>query len=244
MILEINNVQAFVADFLTPVSKVNENCILKITNTGYQTVVTSADNVLILYAVYGQKNNIESDISLNIADISKLVKILNCLDEDKIELIFKGNNLQYISDNINFTYHLLADGILSNPGIDIKKIKDLEFDFKFNIANSTIINLIKGSTFTAETNKIYFYTKNNAVHGQLTDLQKQNVDVYSQKISDEYIGEPLNEPIPVSFELIRNMSSLRSESIKTKLCNSNKVFLFNSNRDEANLTYIASAFVN
>ena len=159
MILEINNVQAFVADFLTPVSKVNENCILKITNTGYQTVVTSADNVLILYAVYGQKNNIESDISLNIADISKLVKILNCLDEDKIELIFKGNNLQYISDNINFTYHLLADGILSNPGIDIKKIKDLEFDFKFNIANSTILTLLRVVRLQLKLTKYTFIQK-------------------------------------------------------------------------------------
>jgi hypothetical protein len=244
MTLKINNIQSFVTDFLTPVSKVNENCILKITKTGYQTIVTSADNSLILYAVYEQETGIEDTLSLNIADIGKLVKILNCLAEEDINLLFKGNNLQYESDDINFTYHLLAEGILNNPGIDIKKINDLDFDFTFNIPGPTIINLIKGSTFTTETNKIYFYTKDNAVYGQLTDLQKQNVDVYSQKISDKYTGDDLNEPIPVSFELIRSISSLRSDSVNTQLCKSNKVFLFNSNRDTAKLTYIASAFVN
>ena len=244
MTLKINNVPSFITDFLVPVSKVNENCILKITESSIQTVVTSADNSLILYAVYNQKNDIAEKLSLNIAEISKLTKILTCIGDESIDIAFKGNNLQYTSDDISFTYHLLADGILNTPEIDLKKLQELDFNFTFDIPRTQITTLIKGSTFTTETNKIYFYTRDGRVYGKLTDLQKDNVDVYSQKLSDEFNGDDLPEPIPVSFELIRNISTLQSSDISTQLCISNKVFLFNSKHASSELTYIVSAFIN
>jgi hypothetical protein len=245
MTLKISDVQSFVTDFLTPISKINDSCILKVNSESFQSVVTSMDNSMVLFGTYDQSNNdISESITLNISDISKLIKILGCINVTSIELLLDGNNIKYVSDNINFTYHLLADNILSEPGIDINKIKKLDFNFSFKMERDVITDLIKGSTFTTDTNKIYFYLKENAVHGQLTDLQKQNTDMYSQKLSDEYNGDEINEPIPVNFELIRNISSLRADCITTKLCISNKVFIFHSKNNESNLTYIVSAFIN
>jgi hypothetical protein len=245
MILDIHNVTSFVSDFLTPISKVNDCCILKVDDSGYKSIVTSIDNSLVLYATYDQPNtDISEKLSLNISDISKLIKILNCLDHDNIKLEFSGNNIKYASVDINFTFHLLADNILQEPGIDITKVHSLEFDFKFSIESSSILNLIKGSTFATDSNKIYFSTSDGFVYGELTDQQKQNIDTYRQKVSEEYIGTPPVESIPVSFELIRNISSIRAENINVHLCSENKVFLFNANKDSSHVTYIASAFIN
>lgn len=245
MILKITNASIFVNDFLTPVSKVNDCCILKVSSDGYKSVVTSADNSLILYAIYNEDLDIQEPISLNISDVGKLIKILNCLENDSsIELVFEGNCIKYVSSDINFTFHLLADNILQEPGIDVRKIGELDFDFSFNITNRSLINLIKGSTFATDSNKIYFSTHNSIVYGELTDQQKQNIDTYKQKVSDGYRGSPPATSIPVSFELIRNISSVRTEDISIRLCSSNSVFLFNAEKEQSNLTYIASAFVN
>lgn len=244
MILNITNIASFVSDFLVPISKVNDCCILKIDNTGYRSIVTSADNSLILYAVYEQSLNVAESISLNISDIGKLIKILNCIDSDDMEIIFEGNSLKYVSNDINFTFHLLADNILQEPGIDIKKVNSLEFDFSFSMTNKSIINLIKGSTFATDSNKIYFSTADSSVYGELTDQQKQNIDTYKQKVSESFKGKAPSVSVPVSFELIRNISSIRTEDINVKLCSSNSVFLFHAERETAHVTYIASAFVN
>ena len=141
--------------------------------------MTSADNSLILYAVYEQPlPNVNDKITLNVSDISKLIKILNCLEVKDIELSFEGNNIKYNSCDINFTFHLLADNILQEPGIDVKKVNELEFDFTFTMDNRSIVNLIKGSTFATDSNKIYFSTEDGNVYGELTDQQKQNIDKY------------------------------------------------------------------
>jgi hypothetical protein len=62
--------------------------------------------------------------NLNIPDIKKLVRVVECIDADELQFDINSNNLQYISDSFKFKYHLLEDGLMKLPSINIKKINE------------------------------------------------------------------------------------------------------------------------
>lgn len=244
MIIKIDDISAFVSDFLTPISRVSDTCILKVSKSKFTSIVVTNDNSLILYATYNQEQQDDVNSTLNVTDVSKLIKILGCIDKGNIEINLDQNNLSYESRDMSFKYHLLADNILQEPGIDINKIKSLDFDFSFSVSYNSIMTLIKGSTFATDTNKIYVSTRDGCVYGELTDTQKQNIDTYTQKLSDSYTGSELPASVPVNFELIRHSSSIKTPHVNIKMCTENKIFLFNTQHGQSIITYIASAFVN
>ena len=102
--------------------------------------------------------------------------------------------------------------------------------------------MLKGSTFTTDTNKIYFYTEDGAVYGKLTDLQKHSVDVYTQKLTDECEGE-LKDPLPLNFEVMRMISSIRFNHIDIHINTQNNVYIFDISGDNYKLNYIASGYI-
>jgi hypothetical protein len=243
--IQINDREKFVKDFLTPLSKLNESVVLKITNDSIYSLTSSSDGTLILYAVYNQKNETtaEGSIKLNIPDINKLVKVLSCINDSDIVLDLDDNSINYKSTDMGFKFHLLEDGIISSPSISIDKIKKLEFDSEFVLPYNNVISVLKGSTFTTETDKIYFYTNSGAVYGKLTDLDRHNVDVYTQKISDEFKGTALSEALPLNFETIRIICSLRFKNLNVSVNTDMKVFIFDVINEDVKLNFISSAYV-
>ena len=224
-----------------PLNKINENAVLRVNNDKISSLTSTNDGTLILHVVYTCENDCESTI-LNVPDINKFIKVLSCTNEDELNITFDKNCLIYKSNDIKFKYHLLEDGILSSPAVNVSKVKELNFDISFRIDSATILNLLKGSTFTTDTNKIYFYTEDNCVYGKLTDLQKHNVDVYTQKLTDQYKGN-LNEPLPLSFEVIRMVSSIRFNHVDVHINADNNVYIFDISGENYKLNYIASGYI-
>lgn len=248
MKIQINDREKFVKDFLTPLSKLNESVVLKITSENIHSLSSSSDGTLILYAVYDQQNNIspsalETPLKLNVPDINKLVKVLSCINETDIELEVDDNSINYKSSDVGFKFHLLEDGIITAPSISIEKIKKLTFDSEFSLPYNNVISVLKGSTFTTDTDKIYFYTKDGAVYGKLTDLDRHNVDVYTQKIADEFKGTPLQTALPLNFETIRIICSLRFKNLKVSVNTDMKVFIFDIINEDVKLNFISSAYI-
>jgi len=243
MDLKIQNRNTFINNFLSPLNKINENVIVqrhKNRDNELVSLISSSDGTLILYCTYKLEYSID-DINLSIPDIGKFVKVLNCVQSDSINLVYDTNCLIYKSDDIKFKYHLLEDGILTSPPVNIEKIKSLDFNFSFKITYDVIINLLKGSTFTVDTNKIYFYLENDCLYGQLTDKQKHNIDSYTQLLTKSYKGD-LSEPLPLSFEVIRTLSSIRFDSVNVSVNTENNVFVFDISDDSYKLSYIASGY--
>lgn len=241
--ISLKDKNEFINNFLSPISKLTENTVLKVGGDRIKAISSSNDGTLIVSCSYEQSNEIGETINLNIPDINKLTKVLTCIEEGNVSLNFNNNNIEYSSNTVGFKYHLLEDGIIEPPSVDINKIKQIDFNFKFKVPFNTISSLIKGSTFTTETDKIYFHTSDTGVSATLTDQQRHNVDSYTQHVSDKYTGESLTAPLALSFETIRILSSIRFDELNVLVNPDLNVFLFDISINSTKINIISSGYV-
>ena len=111
-----------------------------------------------------------------------------------------NNNLSFNNNEYKFKYHLLDDGIIKQPQINIEKVNELEFDTEFEIKESSFSTLFKGSSFATETSKLYFFEEGGKIYGELGDKTRHNTDNFVCCLAEEYIGNTLTKPIPVNFD--------------------------------------------
>jgi len=242
MVIQVDNKDRFISQFLNPVSKINNSCVLKISDKGVSTLLSAADNTAILYAQYLTDLDTE-DVSINLPDISRLNRILQCIEKDNIDLEVRGNHIQYTSSDMRFKYHLLEDGIISIPAVSVDKIKSIQYDTTLSLPFQSIVNLIKSASFTIDVNKIYISTKDDDVYAEVGDNQSHNVDSISIKMCSGYTGLPINEPLPVSLETVRLLVGTRCDTVNTYINSELNVMMFEINNGNIKLTYIISGLV-
>jgi len=241
--LTLKNREDFINNFLAPVSKVVDSVILKIFPGKITSLIATSDNTIIAFAEY-LDDSIDIERTLNIPDIKKLVKVLQCIGDSTAQLTLNSNSISYKDANTQFRYHLFADGIITSPKISIDKLKALEPDGRFTITRESIVNLIKGSTITADTNKIYLNMQDGEVYGELTDRSKPNTDSYGIKVSTDFQGVPFIKEYPINFEIIRIISALKFKELKVSLLSKMGVFLFELVSDNTHLVFAVSALQN
>ena len=241
--LKISNKESLVNNFLSPIGKLTENTVIKVRENELSAVSSSNDSTLIVNCTMPQKNEVTDTLYLNIPDINKLIKVFSCIENSEVEFLFNNNNLEYKSPSVGFKYHLLEDGIIDPPSVDINKIKKIDFNFKFSVTPGVVNQLIKASTFTTDTNKVYFSTVDGAVEATLTDKQRHNVDSYSQQISESYTGEALVKELAMSFETIRIISSIRFDKLNIHVNPDLNVFLFQIETNGSNIMVVSSGYV-
>jgi len=193
--------------FLESISKINESTILTVKEgkDGLITsLVSSADNTLILY---GELSGISANYNgtLNIPDLKKLIRVVDSIDTSDLTLTVNNNNIEYRGKSLKFKYHLYEDGFLSKPSINVEKIKNFNYDIKFALKKEQINSIIKGSTFATETNKLYLYTQDGCLKGELTDRARHNTDVFALDLGE--VDFTLT-PLPINFDNIKLLSFL------------------------------------
>ena len=248
MLVNISNREGFVSKFLTPITKLSESACITIHRDKITSLTTNSDNSLILHLSHKQDNPSLSEndkIVLNVPNISRFVNLFSCITDDSTELDYADNCVVCRSGDLKFRYHLLEDGILKVPTVNIQKIKELNFDTTFYLQKDNILQLLKASTFTTDTDKLYISTNDTKVYGELTDKQQANVDSFQQPIAMSYSGTDISTPMSINFELIRVIGSLRlNRDCKTviHINNENSVFLFDITCGDNKLQYITSAY--
>lgn len=246
MQLKISNRSELVAKFLTPVVKMSDSARLTFSTDKITCLVASADNSLILHAKCEQQNDeITSPVNLNIPNVTRLINLLSCLPEEEVTVEFADNQIKCRSGDLKFCYHLLDDEIIKTPGIDIDKIKQLDIDVSFFMTKDTLLQTIKASSFTTDTDKLYISTDGTKVIGELTDKQQANVDSFSRPISMSYKGSNIEKPVAINFELLRMIGALRLQrecKVIVRINNENGVVIFDIICDENKLKYITSAY--
>ena len=240
MTIPIHNKTEFVDKFLTPLSRINNSCSLHLNGDKLTALVATPDASVILNATWKFGNTFSDENKLNIPDINKLIKVLDCIRDEDVALKINSNNISYNEKGIKFKYHLLEDGILSTPAINMDKVKSLQFETDFNITNNDLQSLIKSSTFASETDKLYIRTADGIIYGELTDKNKSNVDSIELVLSQEYTGSEIDNPLALSFEIIRIVSCNRFANVLTKINSNLGVLLFELNNSNVELTYVAS----
>ena len=100
-----------------------------------------------------------------------------------------------------------------------------------------------GYAFASDLTKIYFSTQENNVVAEINDKTLQNVDHINLIVTPTFIGEPIEEAIPLSMEVFKNLAHCRSD-IRVRLNSQYKVFIFqNTEEENVELKYIISALV-
>jgi DNA polymerase III sliding clamp (beta) subunit (PCNA family) len=205
--------------------------------------LASADNTIILHAEYTESLDVDSEVTVNLPDLSRLIKILQCIDSDNIQLQIEQNHISYSSSDIRFKYHLLEDGIITPPPISTEKIKDIKYDTSFNMPYASVINLIKGSAFTLNINKVYISTKGDNVYADINDRQTCSVDNISLKLCTGYKGLSIDDPLPISFETIRTLAGTRCDAVEVLVNTELNVMMFKLNNSNISITYVVSGLV-
>jgi hypothetical protein len=235
---------------LKPINRLTESCVLKVKDDLLFTICTSSDNSLILYASTKIPTEIDP-FKLNIINIKKLLTGLDCLgDSGEFSLFVENNCLKCQSidhqthENISFKYHLVDENIIKETAINIQKIAQLNFDTEFEIRPEVVKKIISAYTFASDASKIYFYSKDKKIYGEIDDKSLQNIDNMSLMISNNLIGVDLDKPLPINIEIFKNLC-INKNSLKVKINNEFNVFVFQTQDDEnVELKYIVSALVN
>jgi len=241
MKIAIPNRDELVSKFLTPLSRINDTCVIKLEEKRFSSTVATNDGTLIFHSTFNLTDPVEESNSLNIPHVSKLIKVLNVIPENHIVLNVQSNHLQYSSEQIKFKYHLLEDGIINSPAIGLDKLKQIKFDTSFNLTANSLSNLIRGSSFASETDKIYISSDEDGnVYGELTDHKKSNVDSIRYKVADECTGDIIAEPLPVNFELFRIISNSKIDMFSVHISVQLNVMLLKGSSENVNMTYVVA----
>lgn len=239
MNLLLKNKKSLINNFLVPISRISNTCILSVQPKGISSLLASEDGTVIMYSFFDYPNDLEVT-KLNLPDLGRLIKILQCIESDEIELKIESNNIKYSSKTLRFTYHLLHEGIISSCPINIEKIKAIEYQSSFTISDAALGSVIRGSTFSVDSNKIYFFTEEGEVFCELTDKQRANVDSIRLKLADSFKGNPIIKAIPLNYEVMRVISSNPSDGVKVLVNDQKCVLTFDVTNDNVNSLYISS----
>ena len=242
--LKIKNKKDFVSNFLGPVSNLNDMCVLKIANSKIECTIAGADSTIVCKAIADIETDITDSATLNIPDLRKLIRVLEIIPEQDVELKINNNNIAYNKNGYKFKFHLLDDGFVKLPNINVDKVNQLDFNTTFISPENSLTTLFKGSSFTTETTKLYMYTEDNNLVGELGDKTRHNTDNFVCSIANEYEGNALPKALPVNFESFRLLSFAYSNKIHFKINTKMGVITCSFKKGNVDLIYVISALIN
>jgi hypothetical protein len=244
--LKLKNKKDFVANFLSPISNLNDMCVLKITNNNVSCTIAAADSTVVCRADLECDVEVGSaeSITLNIPDIKKLIRVLDIVPANEVSLTINSNNISYSENGYKFRYHVLDDGIIKLPNINVNKINNLEFDTNFTVNEKDIGVLFKGSSFTTETSKLYIFQDGENISGELGDKNRHNTDNFVCILSDSYEGNLLSKPLAVNFESFRLLSFNGSREVNFRVNQEMGIITCALKKGSVSLIYVVSALIN
>lgn len=251
------NKETFIQKFLSPIAAISEKSTIKISNGIAECICYVPDNkqTLILYATVAGLNIVDeqgqpvNDVRLDISNTKKFVAFLNTINSENIILAQNGNYLEYVSAELSFKYYLMAQNIAQKEIINKDKINSMNYDFSFVLTNEKIKEILKYAGIIAtgisstDSAKIYLFTKDLKMYGELNDRTIPNQDNATMSIADTYVGEGLSSPLPLHLDIFKLISSLRHDNISVSINKELGVVQFEVNSNGYNIKYITSARV-
>jgi len=238
--LTILNKSSFLSKFLVPISRIQETCLITLRD-GHVFSLVNAENNIKLYARCDDIKYSGDSLNLGFSDIKKLIKAIDMIQDNEIELKLNSNNIEYTGRNNMFKIFLTDDSNIPLPKISIKKIMDFQYDTKFLVNPEIFSTLIKSSAFITNSNKVYITTVDEAVMAELNDKTKKNVDVFSIKISETFDGSNVKS-IPFPFDLFNMINGYsKTNNIGVSINNNVGIIAIDVFDNNYILKYIASA---
>lgn len=245
MAIEIRlNKETFVQKFLLPISKLTDHVSLIPKEKLLLAICASSDGSIVLLATLKLDTTLPTSLSrLNLPDVKKFVRLLDCVEDNEITLTVHDNHLHYQTPQFKFNYFLLEDTYMQKCPIQPDKINTLTYDSEFILSNLKFQELLRGSTIATDSDKLYFYTQDEKVFAELNDYERQNINNLTYLLVDSFKGEPIKNALPLNLENIRLLAGLRVDYFKVKINNTLKVTLFECQEEKVSVKFIISALV-
>jgi hypothetical protein len=240
MQIQLNN-NTFKKLFLEQISKISDAATIKVNKDSLDCITCTSDNSIVLSVSLPVTISDEVTVkTLNVGDIKKLIRALDCIAEENINIKLSNNNIVYSDKNIQFKYHLLEDGIITVPKINLQKLESLEFDSSFTVMDRSLSDMVRGSTFSTDSNKVYLTSQGNVLKGNLTDKTRYNIDNFELMVANDFKGTSI-ENMCLNFEIFRILSTCKVSSLDCKISSKLGVVLFDFRNNIIKTKYIISA---
>ena len=243
MILPIASKDNFIKSFLNPVSRLAPSSTLNVGDK-ISTVVHNNSNIFLRAEYEVSWSDQPQDNILCLPDTVRLIKILSCLEEDKIDLVIKENCITYNNNNNRFKYHLFDDSLQSKNAFDFTKIDTIKFGTQFELTREKNSALLKALPFVTETSKVYLKNEGNSIYAELSDKKIQNVDSYTTILADKFEGDSLDYELILDVELFRLISTLSFETATIYINNEYKMLMMKLDIHESHLTFVSTSYKN
>ncbi len=241
--LKIKSKVDFVKSFLSPISKISDASILELSDSKLKCLTCTSDNSIIYYVEFPIETQISTSLYLNCPDIKKLIKAIDTIkSSNDLSFEVEENNLSYKDSSIRFKYHLQEDGIIKKPKLNLDKLNVTEFHSSFCLKGEDVRELIRGSVFSTDSNKAYLSSNEEGVYAELTDKTRNNIDTITIKISDNVIGDAIDN-LPLNFEIFRIMDIGTIDDINVKINNKIGLVLFDFQNNYNKTMYIMSSLI-
>lgn len=235
---------SFLSYYLLPISKVADNISLVPQDNSVYTICSSqAGGSVVLYSQYKSPIDLDVNTRINIPDVKKFIRLLDCIEKDEIELELHSNHLRYKDNSFKFNYFLLEDGVMPRCPVNPEKIKKLEFDCTFTLTSSKLQDILTGSSIATESNKVYLFTKDGNVYAELNDFERQNVNNICYQAAEQYEGKEISSPIALGLEGVRLLSGIRVSGFKVGVNIDLKIVCLEYSDDVTDVKFIISGLV-
>ena len=239
----IPNKSNFIRAFLSPISKIDNTPDVKVCEDQLTCFVDRGSDVF-LFSRYKCKV-VDADIeNFVLPDANKLIKALQCSDGDELGLNIENNYIKYKNKSFKFKYFLFDRSIKKSNDHAFNQLQQLEQDYntKFVVTKDDLKRILKTLPLLTESSKLYMYTENNLVYGDLCDKKLQNTDVFTTVISDKFEGEDvIKDSIIVNLELFRMLNALNFESADVYINSKYKIVSIRCDVESATLNYVVSS---
>lgn len=242
------NKDLFVDKFLAPIGRISDTATITIKPDSILSIVSipNIDLAIYLIAMLNVTNELQKgteQIKMNMGNIRKLISVLGFVKDETIELQINENNLAFESDSLNFKYHLLDDAAMRRNNINLAKLSNMTFDTHFEMSSDSVKNVLKGNVFVDNTQKIYLFSKDSKLYGDVTDKQVHNMDNITFELATAFTGPAIDKPVPVTLEIFRRMADIDGLPVKAHYNSAYGVFKFERSGTDFILQYIVSALV-
>jgi hypothetical protein len=223
--------------FLKGLSKINDRLVLYSVDDVLYSITSSEDNALYLHA--HMEAECGEDFKINLPSISKLDAAIKVIREDDIEITLNKNRLDYRGGGLKFSYHLLDDGVLTEPKISLQKLNSFTYDIEFEVSSKFLTQLLKQFKLTP-TDKVYIYTLNDKLIWKLGDETKPNTDSFEIESMD--VDFNIEEPIIIKSNNLKLISATNSD-LKFNINSKMRITKISIEQEELTMDYYLTSHV-
>lgn len=238
--------------FLDQIAKLSSSAVLRIKEKTLYTICASKDNAVIFYGCIDLPEAVSEPLRLNLPDVKRFACGIECLGIGNNKFIAKENHLRCegvdpdTNEKTHFNYFLADDTVMPECRVNIQKILEIDHQAEFELTKEVIKKILDGLSFNTECTKLYISTQNKNLNIEINDKVLQNINNISFCFENVPVkGEEITDPVPISIELFKILSSMKNTSLKMKVNTNHKVVFLDLDDATNNLSmkYIISALV-